>query len=109
MLCRTMVFDLFGTLVPFPSAEHKRTLDEMSAILSVPFNVSWELWTRAYADQELGETIEESIRRVCREADINLVANQVEQAARVWWAFQRQLLSCASEPACKVVAERKKS
>lgn len=93
MQYRAIIFDLFGTLVPFSIAGHQQTLGAMSALLSTSLADPRNLWTDAYARQELGEPIEHSILKVCQTAGIDPTDDCIQRTADVWRRFQHRLLS----------------
>ena len=64
-----MVFDLWGTLVPFPSAAWDAVLAQTASLLGAGLGEFLPAWNADYAARATGD-IESSLRRVCRQAGV---------------------------------------
>lgn len=92
MRYKAVIFDLFGTLVEFSPAQHRRVMSEMMGTLSIPDAECVHLWADAYHLQEIGQPIEKSIEWVCRNVEVKPEPDQVATAVKIWCDFQRNLL-----------------
>jgi putative hydrolase of the HAD superfamily len=67
--CTAVVFDLWGTLVPFPHATWDRVLAQTAMALGAGLADFLTAWRADYANRAVGE-LESSLRRVCQQAGV---------------------------------------
>lgn len=60
-----VIFDLWGTLVPYPPAEMRKVADRMAGIVGAPPEAFASAWSAAFASRAIGRPLEESIREIC--------------------------------------------
>ncbi len=61
-----VIFDLWGTLVPYPPAEMRRVADRMAEIVGAPPAEFATAWAGEFAARAIGRPLEESIEGICR-------------------------------------------
>jgi len=64
-----VVFDLWGTLIPFPSSVWDTALAQITSALGAGLEEFLSAWHADYADRAVGD-VESSLRRVCRQAGV---------------------------------------
>jgi putative hydrolase of the HAD superfamily len=64
-----VIFDLWGTLVPFPDAIWDNVLAQSAEVLGAGLNEFLRAWHADYENRAIG-SIEASLRRVCQQAGI---------------------------------------
>src|SRR6266850_945313 len=74
-----VVFDLWGTLVPFSASVRRRGIEVMTPILGAPFAEFRAAWDAAWQERATG-TLEVVVRRVCERVNISVNETQVQSA-----------------------------
>jgi putative hydrolase of the HAD superfamily len=64
-----VVFDLWGTLVPFPHSVWGKVLAQVASALDADLGEFLTAWHADYANRAVGD-LESSLRRVCRQAGV---------------------------------------
>lgn len=64
-----MIFDLWGTLVPFPGSVWDKVLAQVAASLGAGLAEFLPAWHADYASRAVGD-VESSLRRVCQQAGV---------------------------------------
>ena len=64
-----VVFDLWGTLVPFPHSAWDKVLAQIASELDADLGEFLAAWHADYANRAVGD-LESSLRRVCRQAGV---------------------------------------
>jgi putative hydrolase of the HAD superfamily len=67
--CRAVIFDLWGTLVPFPQHVWDQVLVQIASTLSADLEAFLSAWHADYANRAVGD-VEASFRRVCQHAGV---------------------------------------
>ena len=95
MRIRTVLFDLFGTLVPcYPLRALSTVLDEMARDIGVPSELFEMEWTRTLPNRFRGEfaTLEDNLSQVLERLGGCCRRDAIEAAARRRIAFERATL-----------------
>lgn len=86
MKYKTVIFDLFGTLIEkFPLGEGNRVLGEMASVLSVSPPDFTRIWFDTFDERGLGvfQSIEDNIEYICRKLGAHPGDSEVRLAARL--------------------------
>ncbi len=82
MKYEAIIFDLFGTLVDNPTfQEYHQLLSQMASILSISSKDFSRLWLDTAKERSTGifKTIEENIRYICNELQVNVKEDQINK------------------------------
>ncbi len=82
MRYRAVVFDLWGTLVPFRPAEWRPTLSSMAEVLGLSDELFYEAWSAAYGERIIG-SLDASIRSVGAALGVPLRQEDVDAAIQL--------------------------
>ena len=92
---RTVIFDLFGTLVPvFSFARHEHAMADMARAVDVPAQRFRELWVSTFEDRLIGRfrDTKENVLAVCHRMGLAAAPSRVLRAVAVFCEFTRQSL-----------------
>jgi len=114
MRYKAVIFDLFGTLVPYLSGqEYENMLEEMTASLSISRSAFQKAWDGTFAERARGvfSTIESNILDICEAPRIKPDRAQIEAATRRRIEFIRRALAPredAVETLCRLKSSGRK-
>jgi putative hydrolase of the HAD superfamily len=75
-----VIFDLWGTLVPYPPAEMRRVTDRMAEIVGAPTAEFAAAWSGEFAARAIGRPLETSIQGICETLDVEPQPEMIAQA-----------------------------
>lgn len=92
---RTILFDLYGTLVDFLPDDYANVLAKLARRLSIPAPAFTEAWLADWSLLEIGhiETVAEYIEHVCCKVGTSPAEGAVSQAEEAHYRYQAGLLS----------------
>jgi len=111
MRYKVVIFDLFGTLVPYLcKQEYENMLEEMTASLSISRSPFQKLWDDTFVERARGvfSTIESNILHICEALRIKPDRAQIEAATRRRIEFIRRALA-PREDAVETICRLKSS
>lgn len=85
---RAVVFDLWGTLIPFPATAAREIVARMADALSAPEESFARVWADDFDQRATGD-LEASVRRVCAALGLDAPDGLVRRALEVRIAFHR--------------------
>jgi len=86
-----VIFDLWGTLVPYPPAEMRRLADGMAEIVGVSPAAFAGAWGREFAARATGRSLEGSIQGICRRLGVEPRPEAITEAVAFRGAALRGL------------------
>ena len=92
-LCRAVLFDFFGTLVPnFLLSDHKALLREMANAVGAPAEPFVERWLATFEERATGvfPTARENIHAVCTTLNVRPTEQQCADAVRLRLEFEER-------------------
>jgi putative hydrolase of the HAD superfamily len=92
---KTIIFDLFGTLIEnFRRTEYEKVLAEMAAILNTPFQDFQRVWLESFPQRVTGAHASQraSIEYICRKLNVPVTETQVEHAFQVRLDYTKRSL-----------------
>ena len=95
MKYKSVIFDLFGTLVNNRSVpEYERVLSDMATVLSVPSQKFVSLWGETYPKRATGffPTLEANIKHICQILGLQVGPEQILVATQIRLDFTRHAL-----------------
>jgi len=75
-----VIFDLWGTLVPYPPAEMRMVVDGMAAIVAAPPEAFAGAWRAAFASRATGSPLEQSLQDICRTLGVDAPPSAIADA-----------------------------
>lgn len=111
MRYKVVIFDLFGTLVPYLSGqEYENMLEEMTASLPISRSAFQKAWDDTFGERARGifSTIESNILYICEALRIKPARAQIEAATRRRIEFIRRALA-PREDALETLCQLKSS
>lgn len=110
MKYRAVIFDLFGTLIPsFSEREYREKVKQLALVMRAPPADFWRLWHSTIKESLLGilPSLEAKIACICRELGIKTDASKIEEAKRIFYAYEAENMLPRRE--ASVVLSRLKS
>ena len=77
-----VVFDLWGTLVPFRAALWDKALAEIASVLGASLDDFVAVWRAGYAKRAVGD-LESNLRSVCRTVGVTIDEARIQQALEI--------------------------
>ena len=109
----TVIFDLWGTLVPSPSSsgnisEYMVVLEQVAASLSVPVDDFNRVWFETARERNIGAiaTIEANIEHICKELGVRADNDGISQATQIRFDSVRRAMQPRSD-AVEVLSQLK--
>jgi putative hydrolase of the HAD superfamily len=75
-----VIFDLWGTLVPYPPAEMRSVADGMAEIVGAPREPFASAWGAAFRARATGLPIDESLRSICQDLGVEPPPGSIARA-----------------------------
>ncbi len=99
MRYQAVLFDLFGTLVPFSPKAHDQVLSALATTLHLPTGAFTRAWEASFVDQEVGvyPTLEATLEYICQGLAHERSLQELSEAARQYRTFQQRLLVAPPE------------
>jgi len=107
----TVIFDLFGTLVPDISGPpYERTTEKMAEVLSVSSDEFSKMWFDTVFERNSGvfETIRDNIEYVCTRMNASRNEEQISRAIQIRHNFLKQSMMSPREHSLETIAELRK-
>jgi putative hydrolase of the HAD superfamily len=86
-----VIFDLWGTLVPYPVADMRRVLDGMAEIVAAPREAFAAAWGSEFSSRATGSPLEQSLRQICDGLSVDAPASAITDALAFRLAAQHEL------------------
>src|SRR5664279_1518197 len=86
-----VIFDLWGTLVPYPPMEMRKVADGMAEIVGAPQDDFAAAWGAAFAPRATGYPLDQSLREICRALAVDATAGAIAAALAFRFESHRQL------------------
>ncbi len=99
MRIRAVIFNLFGTLVPYSPAAHAAVVAEMARVLTAPAFEFSQAWAEVMREREtsMEGTLEDDVRFVLRGLGAFTHLEQVQAAVDLLYQFERGLLEAGPD------------
>jgi putative hydrolase of the HAD superfamily len=110
MKFRTVIFDLFGTLVDDFVSSVGQMNTELASALEAPFDQFMQLWRQTSEMRTLGvfQTVEASIKYVCSALGVQVTAEQMNRAVEIRLRHTRRALEPRADAVATVAQLNKK-
>ena len=97
---KTVIFDLYGTLVEnFSSHAYDQVQEQMAKTLNIPYSKFWQVMLETINDKSSGgyHAVEDNILEICRRLSVKANMTQIEQAATLHYEFSESTLVVESK------------
>jgi len=108
----SVIFDLFGTLVPdIAGPPYLLTAKQMAKVLSIPSGTFVEMWFGTAYERNIGvfKTVQDNIKYICTKLNARINEEQVSRATQIRYEFVQQAMNTPIKHSLETIAELKRA
>ncbi|HEY33124.1 MAG TPA: HAD family hydrolase [Dehalococcoidia bacterium] len=110
MKYKTVIFDLFGTLVDdYSGPGYEAILGQMASVLGVSYSDFRRLWSETYHRRNTGgfKSIQDNVAYICQQLEVQAEQDDINRAARIRHDFKRGVMLAPRADVLEVLSRLK--